>query len=144
MPQTLQVKFSVNIWTHLYSLSQAIKYQNDNSGRRLLIEGEFSHPELNAAQAQKIQLCFIHSHENPHYALTKNNQTIFGQLNQQNDKLIANIHAADDIFNELKKNLIEYADIEGIHIVVSLELASSTTKDEWDIVELDYAMKGDR
>ena len=144
MPVTEQIKFSINIWTHLYSLSQAVQYQHNNSGRRLMIEGEFSHPVLTSSQAQKIQLCFIHNTEAPDYQSTEENQLIFGQLTSEHNKLVSNIPIADDMFNELKKNLIEYADIEGIHIVVSLELTAGTVTGEWNIIELDYAMKGDR
>ncbi len=142
MPQQ-QVKFSVNTWAHLYSLSQAVKYQTDNSGRCLQIKGKLTSSEWSAS-AQNIQLHFIHSNDKPHYKLDVEQRPVFGQLMLDHGQLTATITVPNDSFNELKKNLIEYADIEGIHIVFSLELTPTNNAECWDIIELDYAMKGDR
>ena len=140
MAQTEQIKFSVNQWTHLYSLTQAIQHQADNSGRSLLIEGQLPATPL---AANRISLRFIHATQTPSYGQTEDGQIQLGLMQLENERLAGEIHVADDVFNELKKNLIEYADIEGIHIVFSLELLN-TGSNLWAISRLDYAMKGDR
>ncbi len=141
MAQTEQIKFSVNQWTHLYSLTQAIQHQADNSGRSLLIEGQLPATPL---PADSIRLGFIHSTETPFYGQTENGQIQLGLVQLENKQLTGEIHVADDVFNELKKNLIEYADIEGIHIIFNLQLTSGPQVQQWQIIQLDYAMKGDR
>ena len=141
MAQTEQIKFSVNQWSHLYSLTQAIQYQADNSGRSLLIEGQLPTTQL---PADSIRLRFIHSTETPSYGQTENGQLQLGLMRLENKQLTGEIHVADDVFNELKKNLIEYADIEGIHIIFNLQLTNEPQVQQWQIIQLDYAMKGDR
>ena len=62
--------------------------------------------------------------------------------------LSADINVDKGVFEELRKNLMEYADIEGIHIMVTIGVVlndNETWKNDQDlnIIQFDYAMKGD-
>ena len=78
--------------------------------------------------------------------MTADKQIILGQL-FRDDTLHTNIQIDAPVFAELRKNLVEYIGIEGIHIVVTIGLKLPANgwpqKTAADIVQLDYAMTGD-
>ncbi len=147
--QTLH--FSINNWQHLYSLQQAIKYEQQRTGRCLIITGKIRDQAFLQNQDTEITIQFLQSESQPDYPLIKlKGETeatpVLAQIKLDNS-LSTQIAVNRSVFEELRKNLMEYADIDGIHIVVTLGIASNS--DHWQqgeslsLVKLDYAMKGD-
>ena len=142
---TTVFKFVLNTWQHLYSLQQAIQQTGHFTGNRLRVSGVIRNQGVFNNRDMPIELTFSPS-DNPQYQKTADQQLIFGQLSG-NDDLHADIQVNAAVFKELKQNLIEYMSIEGIHILVTIGLSYAETT--WhplataDIVQLDYAMKGD-
>ena len=140
-------KFSANNWQHLYSIKQAIIKANDETGASLKINGTIRNDALLNQQDTKIEIIFKQVSDFSDYKKTQQDELILGQLKKNPDSLHTTLYINEAIFIELKKNLIEYVDIEGIHIVVSCTLLMQ--QDDWqeksffDIVSLDYAMRGD-
>ncbi len=147
-----QLSFSVNNWSHLYSLQQAIQHNQQYSGQQLEISGQIrNHPLLqNSDTAVRIQ--FLQSRDIPEYPLDDSTNAlpapaILGSMLFRDNQLSSEIIVDQHVFEELRKNLMEYADIDGIHIVVSIGVATET--EHWpadhhlNILQLDYAMKGD-
>lgn len=144
---TQKFNFSVNNWDHLYSLQKAISYHNQLTGRELTISGRLlKHSFLNNIDTA-ISITFFQSDQPPNYNRLDSNIHLIGEMLFLDQKLTSNIHVDRTVFEELRKNLMEYADIEGIHIMLNLEVISEgeqwTDNTKLKIIQLDYAMKGD-
>lgn len=141
------LKFSINHWQHLYSIKEAISITHHGNGKTLSISGKLINSPLFDNQTTGIIIYFKEIEEIADYPCTQSGDLIFGQLTKNNHELSTTININEAIFTELKKNIIEYTDIEGIHIVVSLIIKTPT--ETWtdtgsaDIISLEYAMKGD-
>ena len=142
------LSFSVNHWDHLYSLQQAIDFRQQQDGRSLTITGQIrNHPFLKHTDTQ-ISIRFTLLKEAPAYPESiETGLYILGSMRYSAGQLEAEISVNADVFEELRKNLMEYGDIDGIHIVITLGVFS--TLDYWpeeeilNILQLDYAMRGD-
>jgi hypothetical protein len=143
--QTLS--FSINNWTHLYSLQQAIAHNEQLTGRSLSIRGRILNQAFLQNRDTPISIDFIQSDTPPTYPQIDTGTFTLGEIMLTNDQLQTRINVGRDVFEEMRKNLMEYADIEGIHIMVSLGLVSDANywpeTEALQIVKLDYAMKGD-
>jgi len=144
---TQKLVFSVNNWDHLYSLQKAISHHNQLTGRELTVSGRLlKHPFLNNIDTP-VSLTFFQSDQAPNYTRLDTGMYILGEMCLLDQQLTSNIHVDRTVFEELRKNLVEYADIEGIHIMLNLEVISED--EQWknnsqlNIIQLDYAMKGD-
>ena len=113
------ISFSVSNWIHLYSLEQAIQKQH-MSGASLSINGKIRNCELLANQYTPIDITFNKAIDFPQYPLTDSQAIVLGTITQQENKITSSLPVDEDVFNELRKNLMEYADIDGIHIIVTL------------------------
>lgn len=142
---TTTLRFALNTWQHLYSLQQAIRQTDNLTGNQLIVNGVIRNEALFDRHDRPIAINFTQT-VTPQYRQTTDNQMILGQLLPGNT-LQANIQINSAVFAELKKNLAEYIGIDGIHIIVTIGL--KLPADGWqqhtaaDIVQLDYAMKGD-
>lgn len=138
-------RFTVDTWQHLYSLQHAVQQAENLSANRLIIKGSIRNDTRFDRRDMPIELTFS-QWTTPQYRHTTDNQIILGQL-LRNDSLSADIPVDARVFAELKKNLIEYIGIEGIHIVFTIGLILFAydwpEKTTADIVQIDYAMKGD-
>jgi len=141
------IKFSVNNWDHLYSLEQAILNNEKNTGKLLSITGTIRNADILDNENINTHISFKQSDHFPEYAQTEIGQVILGQMTRLADRLECSLNVNEKVFEELRKNLMEYADIDGIHIIVTIGLI--TEKNNWPvntmypIIKLDYAMKGD-
>lgn len=147
--QTLH--FSINQWQHLYSLQQAIKYEQQRTGNRLVIQGQIHNEAFLQNHNTAINIEFLQSDSLPEYKTIRlqaesEPTPVLAQITLT-ESLSAEIIVNRDVFEELRKNLLEYADIDGIHIVVTLGVASNDSRwkagESLPLVTLDYAMKGD-
>lgn len=147
-----QLSFSINNWNHLYSLQQAVQHNQQYTGRKLGITGQIrNHPFLqNTDTTVKIQ--FLQSNDIPDYPLDDSVEhlpptAVLGSMCFNDRQLSTEIMVDQQVFEELRKNLMEYADIDGIHIMLSIGVASDTehwpVDQQLNILQLDYAMKGD-
>lgn len=140
------INFSINSWQHLYSLKAAIERKQQAAGSTLTIQGVIRNTPLTEHQDTPILITFNKARGIPTYQTDSSGKIILGKLHYQNQCLTTELAIDDEIFNELKKNLLEYGEIDGIHIVVSLELESEArinSNQEINILDLKYAMKGD-
>lgn len=141
------LKFSINGWTHLYSLQQAIQHKQQQTGRTLSITGRIIGNDFLSQQDADISLCFLQNNESPEYSAIDEEMFELAPIQLTNRKLHCDVNVDKQVFEELRKNLMEYADIDGIHIIVTLGVISAD--DIWQdntslsLVQLDYAMKGD-
>jgi len=141
------ISFSVNNWIHLYSLEQAIQKNQLASGGSLSIHGKIMNCEWLDNQDMPVEITFNKATETPPYASTNEQTIILGKITRQDDKITSSIPVDENVFEELRKNLMEYADIDGIHIIVTLGVLLDDK--QWPVngtlklVKLDYAMKGD-
>ncbi|MCW9047939.1 MAG: hypothetical protein OQK46_07655 [Gammaproteobacteria bacterium] len=141
------LNFSINNWGHLYSLEQAISHNKQLTGRKLSVNSRILNKPFLNNHDTSITINFLQVDVTPEYPLINQNTYELGQITFANDKLESSIHVDRNVFEELRKNLMEYADIEGIHIMITLGILSNN--DHWQagetlqIVKLDYAMKGD-
>lgn len=140
------IKFSINNWSHLYSLEQAIQHAQQATGNHLSINGNIRKEPLFNDKDTPITIHFNQVNGIPSYH-TVEQHLVLGELNYLNDKLMCSLPVDERVFEELRKNLMEYAGIDGIHIVVTVGFLLQN--DKWpqnstaDIVKLDYAMRGD-
>ncbi|MDH5473238.1 MAG: hypothetical protein OEY87_10765 [Gammaproteobacteria bacterium] len=140
------INFSVNNWHHLYSLEQAIQKQQQATGSTLTIQGTIRNAELLANQDTGVEISFKKVTGIPEYESTPTQSIILGEINRQDNKLNCTLLVDETVFEELRKNLMEYADIDGIHIVVTLGILINKpwpVNTKAKLVKLDYAMKGD-
>jgi hypothetical protein len=141
------LKFSINNWNHLYSLEQAILNDELATGKQLSIEGTIRNELLLGKHDTPVHVTFNQVDGTPEYSRAENNLMILGKIKRQDKIIESTISVNTKVFEELRKNLMEYADIDGIHIVVSIGLISSDElwpiNTEYSLVKLDYAMKGD-
>jgi hypothetical protein len=141
------ISFSVNNWIHLYSLEQAIKKEKQATGGSLSIHGNIRNCELLANQDVPVEIIFNKVTDTPQYEVSNTQTIILGEMNHQSDSINSTVSVDENVFEELRKNLMEYADIDGIHIIVTLGVLLDD--DQWPdnksakLVKLDYAMKGD-
>ena len=145
-PNIKTLKFSINGWTHLYSLQQAIQYNEQKTGRTLNVNGRIVGNAFLNQQDTEISITFLQTEEAPNYSSVEGIFKLASiKLNERN--LETEIKVDRPVFEELRKNLMEYGDIDGIHIIVTLGVLSDS--DIWtegaslNLVQLDYAMKGD-
>ena len=147
MTNITQFSFTINHWQHLYSLQQAVEYNKQISGQTIEIKGRVLNQPFLQHHDTPISLFFQQANEVPQYKQTPSGQTILGNLEFIQQQLRGNIKIDRRVFEELRKNLLEYAEIDGIHIVCSLGVLKET--DEWQdgesfsLLQMDYAMKGD-
>jgi len=146
MPATV-IKFSVNNWTHLYSLEQAILNNEQNTGKSLSIVGTIRNEDLLDNKDTPVHISFQQADSAPEYTQTKAGQIILGEMLHSDNRLECSLSVNEKVFEELRKNLMEYADIDGIHIIVSIGLVSEQqnwpVNTEYSIIKLVYAMNGD-
>ena len=141
------ISFSVNNWIHLYSLEQAIQKQQQMTGGSLSIHGNIRNCELLNNQDMVIEITFNKVTDTPQYESTDTQSIILGGISRQKNKISSSLAVDEHVFEELRKNLMEYADIDGIHINVTLGILLDDN--QWPVnkpiklVKLDYAMKGD-
>jgi len=144
---TVTIKFSVNNWNHLYSLEQAILNNEQNTGKSLSITGTIRNESILDNKDTPVHIAFKQTDATPKYTQTETGQIILGQMLHLTDRLECSLAVNGKVFEELRKNLMEYADIDGIHIVVSigliLEQQNWPVNTECSVIKLDYAMKGD-
>lgn len=145
-PEMKNLSFSVNNWNHLYSLQAAVAHNQQGTGRSLTIQGRLLNQAFLQHLDTPVSICFLQSDQPPEYT-RQQGQLVLAEVQRQPDGLSCEINVDRGVFEELRKNLMEYADIEGIHIMVTLGLLSDQT--EWPgteslpLLELNYAMKGD-
>jgi len=141
------ISFPVNNWIHLYSLEQAIQKQQQMTGGSLSIHGNIRNCEWLANQETAIENTFNKVTGTPQYESTETQPIILGNITRHENKIASRLPVDEHVFEELRKNLMEYADIDGIHIIVTLGVLLDD--DQWPVnkttklVKLDYAMKGD-
>ncbi len=145
---TIQIlSFPVNNWGHLYSLQQAISHNAQLTGSKLSITGRILKPPFLQNIDTPVSIDFIQVAQTPDYPLLNSGSHELGTMLFSKQQLTTEIAIDSRVFEELRKNLMEYTDIEGIHIMITLGLLS--TAEHWQqdetlqIVQLDYAMKGD-
>lgn len=145
--KTQQLKFSINHWSHLYSLQTAISHLKQLSGRKLSVNGRLQRQDFLDNIDTNICIEFLQSDCVPDYARLDSGEYILGSITKTEQNLASTISVDRTVFEELRKNLMEYADIDGIHIVVTLEVLSESDiwkdNEQLNIIQLDYAMKGD-
>ena len=151
MNKVITLNFSINNWGHLYSLQQAISHNNQLTGRKLSLRGRILNRPFLQNQDTPVSIDFIQVDKAPVYPLidppAQDLEHELGVMTLADQQLTTCIKVDRNVFEELRKNLMEYADIEGIHIIVSPGLLSGA--EHWpdgetlQIVQLDYAMKGD-
>ncbi len=145
-PELKNLSFSVNNWNHLYSLQAAVARNQQGTGRSLTVRGRLLNQAFLRHLDTPVSICFVQSDQPPEYA-RQQGQLVLAEMQRQPDGLCCEIPVDRGVFEELRKNLMEYADIEGIHIMVTLGLLSDQA--EWPgneslpLLELNYAMKGD-
>ena len=141
------IQFSINNWSHRYSLEQALNRALDVSGKNLTIQGSLRKQDLLDNQDTTIEINFYQVDEIPRYSVAPGGQLILGEIIRLPTKLDCKLPVDAEVFEEMRKNLMEYADIEGIHIMVTLGLLlqqpSWPINSSAPIVKLDYAMRGD-
>ena len=149
MPEIKTLSFPINQWGHLYSLQQAIRHQQQLNGSELKISGHISNHDFLQKKDTPVSIKFLQVDSSPTYALLDSNLYELGVMTLTDQQLKTEIKVARTVFEELRKNLMEYAEIDGIHIIVTLGFLSNTETEYWpenkalQIVQLDYAMKGD-
>jgi len=141
------LSFSVNNWEHLYSLQKAIQYNRQAGGNTLHIKGRFVGQSFLQNTDTDVCISFLQSLDSPQYTRLDENLFILGEMTYSKNTLTSDISVDPAVFEELRKNLLEYNDLEGIHIVVSLSITSNNNfwedGESLNIIQLNYAMKGD-
>lgn len=146
MTKIQSLSFPVNNWEHLYSLQKAILHNDQLTGKKLSLNGQLSNQSFLQNQATQIDIHFIQVDQLPDYPLTSSGTHELGSITLIEQQLSTVIKVDQKVFEELRMNLMEYADIDGIHIMVTLGLLSD--EKYWhngktlQIIQLDYAMKG--
>jgi len=141
------LKFSINGWTHLYSLQQAIQHNQQRTGRTLIIDGRIIGNAFLNQQDTNISIGFLQVNDTPEYTTIDADTFELAPIKFTQKNLHTEVAVDRQVFEELRKNLMEYADIDGIHIIVTLGVLSKDGAWQDDttlsLVQLDYAMKGD-
>jgi len=141
------LSFSINNWGHLYSLQQAVSHNNQLTGRELTISSKILNKPFLNNHDTPVMIKFLQVEKIPDYPAVDSNTHVLGNMLLTNNSLESCIQVDRNVFEELRKNLMEYADIEGIHIIVTIGLLSNNNHwqegEELEIIKLDYAMKGD-
>jgi len=141
------LKFSINGWTHLYSLQQAIQHNQQGTGRTLSIDGRIIGNAFLNQQDTNISICFFQMDDTPEYTAIDADTFELAPIKFTQKNLHTEVAVDRQVFEELRKNLMEYADIDGIHIIVTLGVLSKDSVWQDDttlsLLQLDYAMKGD-
>lgn len=139
--------FPINTWEHLYSLQQAISHHTQFTGRRLTIQSEIvNHVFLNK-ETTPVLINFIQVDQTPEYPLASSAAHKIAEITFSDKTLTTNINVDRSVFEELRKNIMEYSDIDGIHIMISLVILCDNklwnADESLSVIELNYAMKGD-
>jgi hypothetical protein len=141
------LRFSISQWQHLYSLQQAIQHAQQATGKTLSITGKILNQPLLDNQDTPVNIHFHQVDHTPRYDRNAHNDLVLGQIQRSRQGLLSSLPVDARVFEELRRNLVDYADLDGIHIVVSLgiELAGPgwSMDQPADILQLDYAMRGD-
>lgn len=145
--ETHNLRFSVSQWQHLYSLQQAIQHAEQGTGKTLSITGKILNEPLLENQDTPVHIQFRQVEGTPEYQINLHNAMVLGQMQRTSQGLLSQLPVDARVFEELRRNLMEYADLDGIHIVVNLgiELDGATWPMDLqaNILQLDYAMRGD-
>lgn len=156
MPENVkqQLKFPINQWKHLYSLEQAVKHAVDDTGRRLMIDG--SCPSVAFFDNQKLlfELTLVNVADYPDYRQTSTGDRVLSELtlslNDEGEALLSGEMQLDNqVFEELRKNILEYSLIDGIFIEMQLTVLwpdnittpADVTNNNIDMLSLHYAMR---
>ena len=137
------VRFSVTQWQHLYALHQAISQAELLQAHKLDVSGTLRNHVLFDNRDTAIALRFYQVDGVPDYRRDEQGRMILGQLDMTETGLYAELPVDARVFEELRKNLVEYADIDGIHIMVNIGLLLEERHWPADILTLEYAMRGD-
>ena len=116
--QTLS--FPINNWGHLYSLQKAISHNDQLTGRTLSINGRILGQDFLQNNDTNVSIHFLQEDVTPDYPVTDSGLHKLGVMKYSEQLLEADIKIDRNVFEELRKNLMEYADIEGIHIMITL------------------------
>ncbi|VAW66866.1 hypothetical protein MNBD_GAMMA08-2192 [hydrothermal vent metagenome] len=151
MPEIKTLSFPISQWEHLYSLQQAISHQQQLNGCELEISGCISNHDFLQKNDTPVSIKFLLVDSPPNYSLLDSKLYELGVMTLTNQQLETEIKIERAVFEELRKNLMEYGEIDGIHIIVTLGLLCDAEHwaEHWaenkslQIVQLDYAMKGD-
>ncbi|RDH82438.1 MAG: hypothetical protein DIZ80_09095 [endosymbiont of Galathealinum brachiosum] len=125
----------------------AISHNEQQTGRKLSINGKIPGQAFLQNHNTSVSINFLQVDETPDYPVTESGLHKLGVMTFSGQQLETNIEIDRNVFEELRKNLMEYGDIEGIHIMITLGILSNEEhwqqNDALTIVQLDYAMKGD-
>jgi len=141
------IRFSISQWEHMYSLQQAIQHAEQASGKTLSIGGKILGQALLENEDTQIHIHFHQVEGIPPYRRNSQNDLVLGQLQRTRQGLVSHLPVDASVFEEMRRNLMEYADVDGIHIMVNLGIELDGPR--WaldqsaDILQLDYAMRGD-
>lgn len=141
------IRFSVSNWHQLYSLHLAMLQAEQASGKSLCIHGKIRNEALLDNQDTDIDICFRQLDSLPRFSREQNQLLVLGKIRRTASGLHSELPVTEKVFEEMRRNLVEYADIDGIHIVVSIGI--ELTEHGWpmdreiDVLQLDYAMRGD-
>jgi len=142
------VKFPINRWKHLYSLEQAILHASNDTGRRLIIDG--SCPVVDFLDNQKLNfiLTLVNVTQYPQYRKLHGDQRVLASLryDEKAQRLKGEMQVDNQVFEELRNNIIEYSAIDGIFIEATLGLRFERDKmpveaDEIEMIAFEYAMR---
>ena len=107
------VKFSVNNWNHLYSLEQAINRAEEATGKNLGIQGKVRNLDFLDNQDMDVSINFHQVDEISDYDKTAAGDIILGQMIRKENSLECDLAVDDRVFEELRKNLMEYCLVLG-------------------------------
>ncbi len=142
------VKFPINRWKHLYSLEQAILHASEDTGRRLIIDG--SCPVVDFLDNQKLdfELTLVNVTQYPQYRKLHGDQRVLASLryDEKTRSLKGEMQVDNQVFEELRNNIIEYSAIDGIFIEATLGLRFERDKmpvegEEIEMIAFEYAMR---
>ena len=127
-------------------MQQAIQHNHQHTGRNLSIEVRIVGNAFLNQHASEISICFLQTDNTPKYKLIDESTLELAPIKLSNKNLHTEVTVDKPVFEELRKNLMEYADIDGIHIIVTLSVLRKDYiwqyKTPLCLVQLDYEMKG--
>lgn len=142
------LKFPINRWKHLYSLEQAILHASDDTGRRLVVEGNCPSVDFLANQKLNFELTLVNVSQYPSYRKLHGGQMVLATLvyDEAAQALKGEMAIDSQVFDELRNNIIEYSAIDGIFIEAELgfrmsDKAALANGDEIELIAFQYAMR---
>lgn len=142
------VKFPINRWKHLYSLEQAILHASEDTGRQLIVDGASPSVECLSNQKLNFELCLVNVSQYPQYRKLHGGQMVLATLVYDEEKqiLTGEMQIDNEVFDELRNNIIEYSGIDGIFIEATLGLRFPAIEElvtgaEVKMVSFEYAMR---